>query len=715
VLTLFIGSSSEAKQRGIVPKLVAELSGRFTVRPWYSVFEQGRFTLETLLDLVKKIDLALLVFAKDDAREFRGTADAITRDNVLLEYGLFLAQLERDRVWILMEEGVALPTDLNGLAVSTFRSDPDGRGNDPVLSAGLDLRIGEIQKKWEDMRPRQEKVDDNGLGLKLTLRMSADELKGIQDVLVHLKSNKSLKIQKPFVFDSTNACRVTYTEALGLLSKRFWTTTYLTSGFWTKGDTSILAANARMLKRLKHQAGDARRLFLLSQPPQEEAQVWKERLIHLRRLNERSEIARIESDFRNLKKDFDFLIGEGCQVRIAYDLGEYQRLPQQLYFTPGDSEIAIYDSFRVDIFGGGRSGRIADVRIYSDATLDFEEIRTRVETYFSSLWESAEPAGDFLTRLEEACEAANKRIDYASNWLAIYEFALDSHDEELKIVEMKRVEELLRRVKRWGRVQRHLDVGTCTARYPIGLRDAVQEDGLIIGIDDDTDCIRFANAQRRNKCGDDDRIHIIQLDFGSRKIRSLGRFDLITCMLGTISHFGLNRDREFNDLLQAVLQRMATLLAEDGVLILGNWSEYACEKLEMISIYRYSDRQRLAEWTPDLLELKNRMDAVGLEIFYEAQPDLRLDLLACRHKGAAVGDPGASWMFGVEGQSGHAAETVPGTTGAEAARLSPRRPARKRDGGEPGAHPPPKRSRGGDEGNKAGGNGLPSGTAGAAD
>jgi hypothetical protein len=81
-----------------------------------------------------------------------------------------------------------------------------------------------------------------------------------------------------------------------------------------------------------------------------------------------------------------------------------------------------------------------------------------------------------------------------------------------------------------------------------------------------------------------------------------GEFDLITCMLGTLSHFGWDRSRTHEDRIQRALARMATLLSSKGLLFLGTWSEYACNNLNMLGIYRQGDRKRLAEWSSGAAE-----------------------------------------------------------------------------------------------------------------
>ncbi len=193
---------------------------------------------------------------------------------------------------------------------------------------------------------------------------------------------------------------------------------------------------------------------------------------------------------------------------------------------------------------------------------------------------------------------------------------------------------MLRKLGKWERLERCLDIGTCTARYPMLLTAGLGPSGRIVGIDDDPDCVRFAKSNVAQKANGDPRIEIKLEDFTASDLNFRDNFDLITCMLGTLSHLGREKTRAingaFDDRLQRSLARMASLLRSDGLLILGTWSEHACATRHMLSIYRDIERQRLAEWTPNVKELRLRLRQAGLEVVEEAHPDIRLDFTVCR-------------------------------------------------------------------------------------
>jgi CRP/FNR family transcriptional regulator, cyclic AMP receptor protein len=140
-LTVFIGSSTEACDRGIVPRLATLLAKNdFKVTTWYDHdgFSPGEYTLDALLTIAKETDLAPFVFSRDDRVEIRGVTHFIPRDNVLLEYGLFTSHLGRRRVAVVQEEGVKLPIDVNGMGVARFSSGDDEEAHPDIR---LDLTV----------------------------------------------------------------------------------------------------------------------------------------------------------------------------------------------------------------------------------------------------------------------------------------------------------------------------------------------------------------------------------------------------------------------------------------------------------------------------------------------------------------------------------------------------------------------------------------------
>ncbi|MCA1674655.1 MAG: nucleotide-binding protein, partial [Actinobacteria bacterium] len=556
---MFIGSSSEAV--AIVNRLVGLLDADFDVHPWNQIFSPGEYTLTTLLREVERVDGAIFVFARDDEVKIRGESGYSARGNVLLEYGLFVARLGRERVLILEEEGVDLPSDVFGITTKTY---PSGVG--PGRNAALELFVHEVViPKWRDL-PLQpsssDEITDAGLGYTGTIRRERQKLDQIVGLLHEFANTQQPIARSPIQFGSTSAPISTYAEALSQVKQRFWTTTFLSSGFWTGPQGNVLAANEEMLKRIKKSGGQARRLFLLDQPPNLVVQGYRDHRILQRQLQKYEELERLQDQHEHLKSSMRSLLQQGFEVRVVFDETKvYRRLPNGLLSDPKDSELGIYDDFRIDVFEGGLHGVIHTVRSHSPLFQYFPTYLRAAASYFEELWEKAGPMALFIDDLQNAVDYAKAKIDYESNWLAIYEYALAQEDERMKTIELARVEEVLREEvkERNLAITRYLDVGTCTGRYPIELRTWVTSTGKVIGVDEDYDCVRFAQANVERRCPDEKSIEILQRDFVAREVGIKGKFDLITCMLGTLSHFGWDRSRTYEACIQRALARMASV------------------------------------------------------------------------------------------------------------------------------------------------------------
>jgi hypothetical protein len=124
---LFIGSSSEGEKVAL-----AIQQNLFKVAD-VTVWSQGAFglsesNLEALVRAADTYDFAVLVLTQDDLRARSDQIQAVPRDNVLFELGLFMGKLGRARTFIVFdgEKKPTLPTDLAGVTAAQYRSFEDG-------------------------------------------------------------------------------------------------------------------------------------------------------------------------------------------------------------------------------------------------------------------------------------------------------------------------------------------------------------------------------------------------------------------------------------------------------------------------------------------------------------------------------------------------------------------------------------------------------------
>lgn len=122
---IFVGSSSEGLT--IANKVQELLSDEFSVVIWNqgTVFGLGESTLEALEAAVLEYQSGVFVFTPDDRLTTRDQTRPVARDNVLFELGMFVGRLGRRKAFVLHpgRHGIALPTDLNGIATASY--DPD--------------------------------------------------------------------------------------------------------------------------------------------------------------------------------------------------------------------------------------------------------------------------------------------------------------------------------------------------------------------------------------------------------------------------------------------------------------------------------------------------------------------------------------------------------------------------------------------------------------
>ena len=118
---IFIGSSSEGLS---VAQAVFTLLSRHTEPTLWTdrIFTPGTYPLEALDEAIRRHAFAILVASPDDEIVKRGIANRSMRDNVMLEFGLFVGAFGRRRVFFITPDKpkLELPSDLSGLTVTTY-------------------------------------------------------------------------------------------------------------------------------------------------------------------------------------------------------------------------------------------------------------------------------------------------------------------------------------------------------------------------------------------------------------------------------------------------------------------------------------------------------------------------------------------------------------------------------------------------------------------
>jgi hypothetical protein len=172
---VFVGSSSE----GLSPAraIQAQLADDADIDVWKDgVLGLTRGVLEGLTQSLSTYDFAILVLTPDDLVVSRGKELPAARDNVLIELGLFMGRLGRERTFLVAsaDEQVKVPADLEGITFATYsRPADDARWLAAVGPACTRIRLAmeaqgrarELARLHEAMKEQQERMDDQAVQL----------------------------------------------------------------------------------------------------------------------------------------------------------------------------------------------------------------------------------------------------------------------------------------------------------------------------------------------------------------------------------------------------------------------------------------------------------------------------------------------------------------------------------------------------------------------
>lgn len=140
---IFIGSSSGAKKKADVLRRILQDLGAESVSCWFDpdVFIPGDSTLDNLLKLTHECNGAVFIFDKDDEiTDSYGAKRYVTRDNVILEAGLFISALGKDAVVICRVPDAHMLSDYSG--VTHLLYDPDDHDHmKKILQGWLTKRV----------------------------------------------------------------------------------------------------------------------------------------------------------------------------------------------------------------------------------------------------------------------------------------------------------------------------------------------------------------------------------------------------------------------------------------------------------------------------------------------------------------------------------------------------------------------------------------------
>lgn len=153
---LFIGSSAEGLD--YAKALQVNLDRACEVTIWsQGVFGLSGGTLEQLVEFIQTMDFGVLIVTPDDLIESRGKKSFAARDNVLLELGICIGTLGRERSFLIHDRStdIKLPSDLAGITIGSF--EPHSTNN-ASASIGAASTLVESSVRLLGIRTKQGNV-----------------------------------------------------------------------------------------------------------------------------------------------------------------------------------------------------------------------------------------------------------------------------------------------------------------------------------------------------------------------------------------------------------------------------------------------------------------------------------------------------------------------------------------------------------------------------
>jgi len=141
---IFIGSSTAGYK--IAEKVKKYLETVCDCFLWQDkgVWETNRSTFDNLLRMASYFDYGIFVATGDDLTFTNDKLVIEPRDNVILEMSLFLGAMGRDKSFLLVEEGVKLPSDFNGIFMPRFKKD-----NEDSIKEACETYIIKIEEYYK--------------------------------------------------------------------------------------------------------------------------------------------------------------------------------------------------------------------------------------------------------------------------------------------------------------------------------------------------------------------------------------------------------------------------------------------------------------------------------------------------------------------------------------------------------------------------------------
>jgi hypothetical protein len=168
-MKIFIGSSKESIE--VLREVEIWLQEHnHEPLPWDQpgLFPPGEQTFLTLINISKVVDGAICIFGEDDRVWYRGDAAAQPRDNVLIEYGLFVGALGPRKAIICKHGKPKDPDNLLGITAIDLSKEQRARGRQELRiwanrlsTAPIDPGHLKLMGRIHELEDEKERLEQN--------------------------------------------------------------------------------------------------------------------------------------------------------------------------------------------------------------------------------------------------------------------------------------------------------------------------------------------------------------------------------------------------------------------------------------------------------------------------------------------------------------------------------------------------------------------------
>ncbi len=194
--SVFIGSSTEGLP--IAEAIQVNLDHACEIVIWsQGVFGLSSNTLISLVERLPDFDFAILVLTPDDLVQSRGDTQQSPRDNVLLELGLCIGALGRQRTFAVFDRtsNIKIPSDLAGVTLANYQPHSDGN-----LQASLGASCTIIKAAIQKLGVKPQRSPETEINQNTQFQIIHDLLDDSIEQLFILMDERNIVVQRDNMF-----------------------------------------------------------------------------------------------------------------------------------------------------------------------------------------------------------------------------------------------------------------------------------------------------------------------------------------------------------------------------------------------------------------------------------------------------------------------------------------------------------------------------------